>query len=273
MSAVSMHRLSPALSRFVSGLHYFEADDDSPPELERILPGGNVHLMVNLHEDEFRIYEGADYSEVRRSGGAVLEGAASRARVIDTGLQRNLICVDFSLGGAAAFFNLPVSEAQDSLVDLDQLWGRDGALVRERLLEARTPDSKLLLLHDLLVEHLAARDAPDRAVRSAASLLEQGVSIADAASRVGLLSKTLNRRFQALIGLTPKRFARVRRLQRVLGSLGALHEVDWVETAIAHGFADQAHLIHDFHDLTGLTPTAYRSRSPESQNHVPVHSA
>jgi AraC-like DNA-binding protein len=40
--------------------------------------------------------------------------------------------------------------------------------------------------------------------------------------------------------------------------------------AARHGYADQAHLVHDFGELTGLTPTAYRPRSSEEHNHVPV---
>jgi AraC-like DNA-binding protein len=273
MPAASLYPTSHALRPFVTGLHYFEADDHSPTELERILPGGNVHLMVNLHEDEFRIYEGDDYETVLRSGGAVLEGPTSHARVIDTGLQRNLICVDFTLGGAAAFFRIPLSEAKDGLVELDHFWGRDGATLRERLLDAPKPEAKLRVLESVLAEHLVRPDAIDCVVRCAAGMLEHGVPVAEVSARVGTLSKTLNRRFQALIGLTPKRFSRVRRLQRVLASIGASPDDGWIETALAHGYADQAHLVHDFRELTGLTPSAYQPRSAAEQNHVPVSPA
>jgi AraC-like DNA-binding protein len=270
MSTASLRPISHALTPFVSGLHYFEADHHSPPALERILPGGNVHLMVNLDEDEFRIYEGDGFETVRRSGGAVLEGPTSHARVIDTGLQRNLICVDFTLGGAAAFFRLPLSEVKDGLVELDQFWGRDGATLRERLLDAPKPETKLRVLESVLAEHLVRPHAADRSVRCAAAMLEHGIPVAEVAARVGTLSKTLNRRFQALVGLTPKRFSRVRRLQRVLASISASRDDGWVETALAHGYADQAHFVHDFRELTGLTPTAYQPCSAAEQNHVPV---
>jgi AraC-like DNA-binding protein len=269
MSSITTHRLSPALSPFVAGLHYHESEG-APTTLERILPGGRVHLMVNLHEDEFRTYHGADCRVVRRSHGAVLEGAASEARVIDTGLQRCLISVDFKLGGAAAFFNAPLSEARNDLVELDHLWGSDGARLRERLLEAPTPAAKLQVLEAVLLDHLVRREDPDPAVRVAAALFERGASVSEVSSRVGLLPKTLVRRFLALIGLSPKRFSRVRRLQRVVGSIRDPGDVDWCEIAAVHGYADQAHLVHDFRELTHITPTAYRPRSAEEQNHVPV---
>ena len=273
MHAVSLPWFSPALTPFVTGLHLFEANDHAAPALERILPGGQVHLMVNLHEDEFRIYEGPGCTTVHRSGGAVLEGPSSRARIIDTGLQRNLICVDFALGGAAAFFRMPLSEAKDGLVELDHLWGRDGATLRERLLDVPGPEAKLRVLESVLVEHLIRPDVGDRGVRRAAAMLEQGIPVGDVSSHVGILPKTLNRRFQAFVGLTPKRFARVRRLQRVLASIARAHDDGWVETALTHGYADQAHFVHDFRELTGLRPTAYQPRSPAEQNHVPVDPA
>jgi AraC-like DNA-binding protein len=40
--------------------------------------------------------------------------------------------------------------------------------------------------------------------------------------------------------------------------------------AADHGYTDQAHFIHDFRDLTGMTPTAYRPSSPQRRNHVPL---
>jgi len=268
MSSVTTHRLSPALLPHVAGIHYHESEPT--PSLERILPGARVHLMVNLYEDEFRTYHGADCRVVRRSHGAVLEGAASEARVIDTGLQRCLVSVDFTLGGAAAFFKAPLSEACDELVELDHLWGSDGARLRERLLEAPTPAAKLQVLEDVLLDHLIRRDDPDPAIPFAAALFERGASVSEVSSRVGLLPKTLVRRFLALVGLSPKRFSRVRRLQRVVGSIRDPGDVDWCEIAAVHGYADQAHLVHDFRELTGITPTAYRPRSTEEQNHVPV---
>ncbi len=45
---------------------------------------------------------------------------------------------------------------------------------------------------------------------------------------------------------------------------------DWADVAAEHGYTDQAHLIHDFRALTGITPTAYRPRSVEERNHVPL---
>ena len=224
--------------------------------------------MVNLDEDEFRTYGGPGCGTVRRVRGAVLAGPHGRSVTIDTREQRWLIAVEFKVGGAAAFFPMPISEACDQVVEPEDLWGRDGGLIRERLCEAPTPADKFRELGSVLLERVVRPQDP--AIAAAISLLDQGVSVAETRSRVGLLPKTFVRRSREQVGLTPKRLSRVRRLQRIVGSVRDPASVDWWMVAAEHGYTDQAHLIHDFRDLTGMTPTAYCPSSPNRRNHVPL---
>jgi len=271
MPTVALRPNSPALSPFVASLHYHEGV--IPDALERILPGGCVHLMVNLHENEFRTYHGPDSASVHRTHGAVLGGPASQATVIDTREQRCLVTADFKLGGASAFFRAPISEAHNQLVELDQLWGRDARTLRERLLDARRPEAMLRLLESVLLDHLVNPQPPDGAIPFAAAAFDRGLPVSTVTSELGFLPKTFVRRFRKHVGLSPKRFARVRRLQRVLESIQNPGPVDWCDIAARHGYSDQSHFIHDFRDLTGLTPAAYRPRSATDRNHVPVSRA
>ena len=257
---------SQALMAFVVSFHYQEGE--FPSSVERILPTGQAHLMINLDEDEFRMYRGTGCDIVQRFPGAVLAGPHGRSTAIDTREQRRLIAVEFKLGGAGAFTSMPVGELCDQAVDLENLWGRDGALLRERLLEAPTPADKFCVLETMLLQRLVRPWDP--AIAAAVAILDGGASVAEARSRLGLLPKTLVRRFRDQVGLTPKRFSRVRRLQHVLLEAVCCATVDWCMVAAEHGYTDQAHLIHDFHDLTGITPSAYRPSSHRRRNHVPL---
>jgi AraC-like DNA-binding protein len=268
MATLGGRPICPLLAAFVEGIHYIEGE--VPERLERILPGGRMHLMVNLYEDEFRTYHGPNCATVRRTTGAILGGPNSRASVIDTREQRCLVSVDFKLGGARPFFKTPLGETRDQLVDLDQLWGRDGALLRVQLLEARNPQAMFRVMEKALLKNMVNPEVPDPAIPWAAQALERGMPVSGVTSELGLLPKTFVRRFRAQTGLSPKRFSRVRRLQRMLGSLGDPSAADWSKVAAEHGYTDQAHLIHDFRDMTGLTPAAYRPRSMQEHNHVPV---
>jgi AraC-like DNA-binding protein len=256
----------PALAPFIKAFHYHESD--LAPVVERILPNGQAHLMVNLAEGEFRTYSGERCESVHRTRGAVLAGPHGKATAIDTMEQRHLIAVEFKLGGAAAFFGMPLSEVCDKIVGLDDVWGYDGAFVRERLCEPPTPGEKLRVLETILLERFTRSSEPG--TTTAVQLLARGVSLTDTRSRLGLLPKTFVRRIREQAGLTPKRLWRVRRMQRLVGSVRCPADADWCQVAAQYGYTDQAHFIHDFRDLTGMTPTAYRPAAPQRRNHVPV---
>jgi AraC-like DNA-binding protein len=256
------------LAPFVSALGYYESA--LPAGRDRVLPGGGTDIMVNLHENEFRTYHGPGGAVVRRACGAVLAGAEEHAVVIDAADQRRGVSVSFTAAGAAAFFGLPLGEVSGQLVGLDELWGRDGAVLRDRLLDAAGPQRQFAVLEEVLLRHLAGPSGPGTAIGQAAAELGRGRRVTDVAAELGLSPRTFTRRFRDYTGLTPKRFARIQRLQRLLAVVEPGRPADWARLAAEHGYCDQAHLIDDFRELTGVTPGAYRPRSAAERNHLPA---
>lgn len=266
MKSVAARPCSPALAAFIKSFHYHETN--LPFALERIMPNGQAHLMVNLAEDEFKTYDPLRTERVDRHSGAVLSGPHAQPMVIDTREQRWIAAVEFRSGGAGRFFSMPVSEVCNHVVPLENVWGQDGRSLRERLLEASTPASKFRVLEEVLLQHLVP--VFDPAVQCAVAALQRGEPVSQVASCLGLLPRTLRRRFSSQVGITPKRFARVHRLQRVLRAIRRSTEPDWCALAAEHGYTDQAHLIHDFRDLAGITPAGYKPHSSRRSNHVPI---
>ena len=96
------------------------------------------------------------------------------------------------------------------------------------------------------------------------------VAVSQVADQLGLSHKHFIDCFRAQVGLTPKRFCRVRRFQRALAGIGAGGAVDWAQLACACGYFDQAHFIHDFRAFSGLKPSAYLAQRGELLNFVPA---
>jgi AraC-like DNA-binding protein len=144
----------------------------------------------------------------------------------------------------------------------------DGSVLRERMLEARVPAAQLDVLETALLEHARWNNARDREVEIACALVAEGVRIRTVSDRIGLTPRQLIARFRSRIGMSPKLFARIARFQRVIHAADS--EMAWVEVAGRYGFADQAHLIREFRVFAGTTPTAYRARSVEARNHIPI---
>ncbi len=78
--------------------------------------------------------------------------------------------------------------------------------------------------------------------------------------------------FSQHVGLTPKLFCRVQRFQQVLRNVfstaGADSVIDWPQIALACGYFDQSHFIHDFRAFSGINPTTYVANKTQFQNHV-----
>lgn len=263
-----VHAPPPALAPFVASLWHHEVDAPWSHTRERVLPSGTMQLLINLHEDELRSWHGDDALVLRRTHGAALGGPGTRSVVIDTAEQQRIVGVSFKPGGAHPFFAAPADELREQDVELDLLWGRDGAVLRERLLEQPTPAARLRLLAAILVARVLRPLTPDPAIFHAIASLERGDPVAAIGERLGLSPRRLIDRFSAQVGLTPKRFARVRRFQRVVQILARGDAPPWAELALACGYYDQAHFIHDFKEFSGLHPTAYAARDPRAANHV-----
>ncbi len=266
MATVTARPHSARLLPFVKSFHYHE--NHLPPGLERIVPDGQAHVLINLAEDEFRSYDRVRPGLMTQHAGAVLAGPHAQSVILDTHQQRWLAAVQFRPGGAGHFLRMPLSEASNQVVSLEHLWGSGGATLRERLLDAHTPQARFAVLEELLLQHLG--DAFDPSVAWAVAALQRGMRVSDISAHLGLLPKTLVRRFSNKVGLTPKLFARVRRLQRVLRAVRNGPPTDWSSLAVLHGYHDQSHLIHEFRELADITPSGYRPHSHARNNHIPL---
>ncbi len=65
------------------------------------------------------------------------------------------------------------------------------------------------------------------------------------------------RRFRAATGLPPKQFARICRFQRLVQTLLTTDVDRWAAEASGLGFYDQAHMINDFREFAGESPTRF----------------
>ena len=252
------------LAGLVTSITY-RAGEQPRTSVEKILPSPETGLWVNLNRDAFRSFSWS--GEARQVPGTMAAGPAGRATVIEFEEGHGHVAASFALGAAGAFLGVPASPLRDDLVPLPDLWGRTGACLRERLLGAATPTAALTVMEEVLISRLDG-PGPDPAVTAAAAALARGMAVGEVADRVGLLPRTLRRRFTAQVGLTPKRFARIQRLKRVTRDLDGQAEADWAAVGARHGYADQPHLAGEFRELAGVTPTWYLRSRVNGPSHV-----
>lgn len=264
------------LRHFIS-LMWFGDDYVVPHSLERVLPTGEMSLIINLWENRTRVYDAADTRKFKTFDGCIVAGAYSAFTVIDTDEQRATAGVVFRPGGAFPFLGLPAGELQDSNASLAELWGRQAASdLREQLLAAQSPEAKLKILERTFLSRI---DAPLEPTHPAVSFAVANFRnqphrpVSSVTDQLGLSDRRFIQLFSQQVGLTPKLFCRVQRFQQVLRnitSLAANSIIDWPQIALTCGYFDQAHFIHDFRAFSGINPTTYVANRTQFQNHVPL---
>lgn len=160
--------------------------------------------------------------------------------------------------GAAVLFPGQAAEAANRVVDLADLLGTAAGRLEERLALSTDWAARFDLLDAVLMARLALARRPAPAVRHALGRIlasHGGVPIARLAEEAGWSRKHLTARVRAELGLSPKTLARIARFERAVGLIGDAASL--ADLAAACGYADQAHLGHEFRALAGTTPGAY----------------
>ncbi|TPM55248.1 helix-turn-helix transcriptional regulator [Mesorhizobium sp. B2-2-4] len=166
--------------------------------------------------------------------------------------------VNFTPLGARRFFDQPMSGLTDRMVSLDDVLGIEGVALRERLGNAADWSKRFALVEMFVAARLA--DAPETQAGVAWAydrILASGgrVRVSSLADRLGWSRKHLAGKFADATGIGPKTLSRIVRFNRALG-LSRQQAGDWADIAADCGYADQAHLVREFRDLAGETPTA-----------------
>ncbi len=87
--------------------------------------------------------------------------------------------------------------------------------------------------------------------------------VGDAAARLGVSVRTLQRLARRYVGVPPAAMIRRRRLQEAAARLREGGGRDLASLAAELGYADQAHLAGEFRRVLGFTPSSYRRASGE----------
>jgi AraC-like DNA-binding protein len=210
----------------------------------RVLPDGCVDILFHLGD--------APRAEV--------VGTMTTALLVQPDARR-IVAVRMRAGAAASVLGQPIDELTDRRVALDPWWP-DWPALHEALAATADAREQVALLAARMARALADAPPIDREVEHAALRLasDDPPRIAELARELGRSRQHLARRFTAVVGVGPKVFARVARMSRLVRSL---HDAprDWARIAALHGYADQAHLVHDFAALVGCTPGQYAAGS------------
>jgi AraC-like DNA-binding protein len=167
--------------------------------------------------------------------------------------------VRFQPGMARRFFRIAPSELTDQAIALDDLPGRSARELERRLGEAKSSSEIVKLLVGQVFGVDAAVDPVQKAIE-AITAAHGDIDLNYVSSKANLSPRQFRRRCLEESGLSPRRLCRILRF-RYASQLASRAPRDWAGIAQAAGYYDQAHLIRDFREFSGVTPMSVFSNT------------
>jgi AraC-like DNA-binding protein len=237
----------------------------------RALPRGAVTVIFDVGQRQQLNFYAADGKTRLSVPPAFIIGSHTASYVSNIAAREPVMAIHFRPGGAFPFLGMPVGDLEDAHVGIDQVWGSDGRDLHERLIETSSTATRFRIIEEFLLSRPSLTVNRQPGVAAAIAAIEDNPSIrmADIRDQVGMATKRLIGLFRAEVGLSPKAYARVRRLQAALRLISA-GSVGGARIAAEVGYFDQAHFVRDFESFTGMTPTQYSQHPILLPSHVPV---
>jgi AraC-like DNA-binding protein len=233
---------------------------DEPVPSYRVLPDGCADIIF-------------ERPGLHRGRGLIIVGAMTRAQSIALPARRFSLGVRFRPAMAARFLRVPAPELVDAMLALEDAWG---SARRRRLLEQLAESKSPAECIRRFEAELAPPPALDPAEKAIAWLVETRgrISVDDLADAASLSPRQFRRICLERSGLTPKRLARILRFRHATTHASKAHaqrdaaqaahhlrSVGWADIALECGYYDQAHLINEFREFSGLAPSEFAAAS------------
>lgn len=225
---------------------------------KQFLPDGGLKISFNLEAPvEFILHDGRRISV---STGCMC-GALTKNYWVNLTGPIHRIGVQFHPGGVYPFVPFSLETLTDTICDLDQIWGNAGRKLTEDVQHPElTTLQRIARLEKFLLkrlEHFTKHDAVYEYAAHAIKAHQGHVSLRRLSRQVGSSPKQLVRKFRPKSGLAPKHLCRILRFRHLFQHISAHPADNWVNTALACGYYDQAHMIHDFQHFAGISPSNF----------------
>lgn len=242
----------PALRPFVERIWSWESD--GPVPLPLLLPGTGADLLLHYRTPFLAL--GSDGSQQVVAPAQISCLRSFSCRLLAQG-PVGFLAVRFRASVIRHFGRLKMADLIDRFAaaaehfgpEIDELPARLAALPD---LTTRAACAAQFLLESC--ERTAPAFVPADYAIDALYYAEPGMTIDVLAEDLGYGRRQLERIVGASAGLSPKRFQRVARLHHTVRELLLKQSTGYLDTALAHGYYDQAHFIHEMGALTGRRP-------------------
>ncbi len=243
---------APRLRPFVESYTLFE-DDGVMKNVElAVVPSGTPEITIHFGDG---VESYLNYPGTVRTG--YLYGPHTRPGFFKSTGSIKCLCINFKPLGLNKIMGMPQIETRNCTVDLELLFGRQGKNLIERVCLSQSHVKTVELVNHFLTKQVSGRKIKIRNITGPLRYIKKTngtAKIRDICRDLKINIKTLERIFKKLLGLTPKEYANIIRLNHAYDFSVNYPDMK-IQDIISHcGYYDQAHLVNDVRRYTRLTP-------------------
>jgi AraC-like DNA-binding protein len=250
---IEYRKPSEALAPFVDHLWEKQVDESGiiPYEIETIFPEDQAVLTYSFGKDYYRSH--ANTSDFKSINGIQVEGLHQAPNFYKHQPGIHIFGVKFRAGGLYPFLTSTVAATNNQSTDAQSIFTLLPELDSSMNFNDRCEQIESFLLSQLI----------DKQAKKYIKLL---MWLDELESETTTSYKTLSRLFQEVIGISPKEYVQIKRVNQSLALFASSKDIKSQDLADQLGYYDSAHFINEFKKYTGKTPKSLKNSLFEMKN-------
>ena len=243
------------LAPFVQVAAFFSLTSAAPAN-RLIVPDGRPTLLINLSDCNGSI---GGHSFPMRQFTMLVMGAHTLPVPYQLGSPARFVYIRFHPFGFNSLLGLHGSELIDKVVDVADFHRESYNSLLRRLRAETTEADRISRVMEWLEQRALKAHVPHDTVLHACSLIQRTSGLKPIGELCGSYNtyKQLQRKFEHHVGLNAKLYARMVRFEAMMEAIRQQPQVDWFDLIARFNFHDQSHLIKEFKQFAGETPTSF----------------
>lgn len=185
----------------------------------------------------------------------------------------DVLGVCFQPHALKSVFGLDAQELTSACLDLNLLSHKKQGKLSDQLLNTPAAGDKIELLSAYFIERIKhnTRKQDDVIRHAVHQIMQSGgaISLKEIQVSLKISERSLERKFQQTIGVSPKLFSRICRFQESLNQMRQSNYDKLSDLAYENNYADQSHFIKVFKEFTGFSPLDFKKKANEVVENFP----
>ena len=251
---------SPLLSQIVK--HFLIIENDKTVNVQhRMFADGNTGLVFNYQDPILHVENGL-FNILPNI--FIYGQPATFQNIISVGKIGMLIVV-FHPFGLSSLLRIPAIELKNQILDLKNFYPIETPIISDQVISSVDVFNRIHIIENFLTGKLKIQNPSSNLASQAIEIINKNngnLSVNNLTSFLQVSERQLQRSFEEHIGVSPKRYSGIIRIQHFLKLLRTNNSSQKPLTDFVYdsGFFDHAHLIREMKNISGITPSQYISQ-------------